>query len=129
MDPVAIALESGDFATALPYIESLSKTELSQLSLPGQRTPLHYACQHGRIDAVQRLIAKYCSIDESENTQLVAKYHSIEVKDDGKNTPLNTAVQYGQLEMVKYLLRYMFIGEAHEILLEVISCQKLFRLS
>ena len=103
MDQVAIALESGDFATALPYIEGLSSAELSALALPDRRTPLHYACQHGRIDVAQQFIAKY-KIDRWD-----ARHY----------TPLNTAVQYGQLDMVKYLLHDMFMREAPEIMLKM----------
>ena len=91
------ALQVGDFDTALPWLEAFSSDQISELTLPDQRTPLHYACQHGRVDVVQRLIT---------NCQC-----SIESKDVQGCTPLHTAAQYGQVETLKYLLHRLFNHE------------------
>ena len=94
---ISTALQVGDFDTALPWLEAFSSDQKSELTLPDQRTPLHYACQHGRVDVAQRLIT---------NCQ-----YSIESKDVQGCTPLHTAAQYGQVETLKYLLHRLFNHE------------------
>ena len=91
---ISTALQVGNFNIALLWLESLSRVEVSKLTLPNQSTPLHYACQHGRVDVLQRLIT---------NCQC-----SIESKDVQGCTPLHTAAQYGQVETLKYLLHMLF---------------------
>ena len=91
---ISTALKVGDFDSALPW---LSSDQISELFLSDQRTPLHYACQHGRVDVAQRLIT---------NCQC-----SIESKDVQGCTPLHTAAQYGQVETLKYLLHRLFNHE------------------
>ena len=94
---ISTALQVGDFDTALPWLEAFSSDQISQLVLSDQRTPLHYACQHGRVDVAQRLIT---------NCQC-----SIESKDVQGCTPLHTAAQYGQVETLRYLLHRLFNHE------------------
>ena len=91
---VSTALQVGNYDTALFWLESLNRDHVSGLILPDQRTPLHYACQHGRVDVAQRLITN-CRC-------------SIESKDVQGCTPLHTAAQYGQVETLKFLLQYLF---------------------
>ena len=84
-------LQRGVFDTALTMIEILDTHDHPfELALPDHRTPLHYACLHGRVDVARRLIT---------NSQC-----SIESKDVQGCTPLHTAAQYGQVETLKYLL-------------------------
>ena len=93
---VSKALSSGnDFATVLSLIEGLNKKDLDQLTacLPNQRSPLHYACQHGRVDIAHKLITKF-------------KY-STRSRDKKGCTPLHTAAEYGQLDTLKYLTQFM----------------------
>ena len=66
---ITTSLASGDFATAMPLLESLSREQLSELTLPDERTPLHYACQHGRVDIASQLITDYKYSIESKNCQ------------------------------------------------------------
>ena len=82
-------LEIGDFATAMPLIDNIGSKTSSALTLPDDRTPLHYACQHGRIDIAKKFIADY-------------KY-SIESKDARGCTPLYIAAKFGQTRLLKYL--------------------------
>ena len=89
--------KSGDFHTALPLLENMTSDQLLQLTLPDKCTPLHYACQHGRVDVAQQLIT-HCK-------------YSIESKDGKGHTPLHTAAQYGQVSTLKYLLHNLFIDE------------------
>ena len=94
---ISTALLVGDFDTALLWLEGLSVEQIAGLTLPDQRTPLHHACQHGRVDVAQRLIT---------NCQC-----SIESKDEQGCTPLHTAAQYGQVELLKFLLHWLFNHE------------------
>ena len=88
---ISTALQLGDFDTALPFIESMTGSQLLELTLPYQCTPLHYACQHGRIDVAERLINNFkCSIES---------------KDAQGRTPLHTAAQHDQVEILKLLLQ------------------------
>ena len=89
---ITSALESGDLDAALLLMKDMTSAELSALTLPDQRTPLHYACQHGRIDIAQQMLAKF----------------SIEGRDAQRRTPLHTAAQYGHLDIVKYLMPVVF---------------------
>ena len=108
---ISTALQVGDFDTALPWLEALSSHQISQLTLPDQRTPLHYACQHGRVDVAQRLIT---------NCQC-----SIESKDVQGCTPLHTAAQYGQVETLKYLLHRLFNHEVSGLTVKLPTAGKL----
>ena len=94
---ISTALQVGDFDTALPWLEAFSSDQISQLVLSDQRTPLHYACQHGRVDVAQRLITNCQCSRESKDVQGC--------------TPLHTAAQYGQVETLKYLLHRLFNHE------------------
>ena len=94
---ISTALQVGDFDTALIWLETFSSDQISELTLPDKWTPLHYACQHGRVDVAQRLIT---------NCQC-----SIESKDVQGCTPLHTAAQYGQVETLKYLLHRLLNHE------------------
>ena len=89
---IASALESGDLDAALLLMKDMTSAELSALALPDRRTPLHYACQHGRIDIAQQMLAKF----------------SINRGDAQGRTPLHTAAQYGHLDIVKYLMPMVF---------------------
>ena len=102
---LSTALQVGDFDTALPWLEALSSDQISELSLSDQRTSLHYACQHGRVDVAQQLIT---------NCQC-----SIESKDVQGCTPLHTAAQYGQVETLKYLLHRLFNHEVSGLTVEL----------
>ena len=84
---------------------------ISELSLPDQHTPLHYACQQGRVDVAQRLIT---------NCQC-----SIESKDEQGCTPLHTAAQYGQVETLKYLLHRLFNHEVSGLIVKLTPGGKL----
>ena len=108
---ISTALQVGDFDTALPWLEALSSHQISELTLPDQRTPLHYACQHGRVDVAQRLIT---------NCQC-----SIESKDVQGCTPLHTAAQYGQVETLKYLLHRLFNHEVSGLTVKLTTAGKL----
>ena len=94
---ISIALESGDFHTALPLLESMTSDQLSEFTLRDKCTLLHYACRHGRVDVAQQLIT-HCK-------------SSIESKDVKGHTPLHTAAQYGQVRIFKFLLSNIFNSE------------------
>ena len=90
---IEMALKSGDFITAMPLIKDVkdeTKDETLTLQLLNKCTPLHYACQHGKVDIVEELITKY--------------NFSIERKDDTGYTPLHIAAQYGHLNVFECLL-------------------------
>ena len=89
-ETISDLLEKGDFNTVLLILRGLSQEQLSKLILPIKRTPLHYACQHGRVDVAEELITNF-------------KF-SIESKDENGCTPLHIATQYGQLDALKYML-------------------------
>ena len=108
---ISTALKVGDFDTALPWLEAFSSYQISELTLPNQRTPLHYACQHGRVDVARRLIT---------NCQC-----SIESKDVQGCTPLHTAAQYGQVETLKYLLHKLFNHEVSSLTVKLTPGGKL----
>ena len=97
-------IKTGDFNTALPLLENMTSDQLSQLTLPDNCTPLHYACQHGRVDIAQQLIT-HCK-------------YSIESKDGKGRTPLHTAAQYGQVSTLKFLLHNLFINEESSLSLK-----------
>ena len=97
-------IKSGDFHTALPLLENMTSDQLSELTLPDKCTPLHYACQHGRVDVAQQLIT-HCK-------------YSIESKDRNGRTPLHSAAQYGQVSTLKYLLHNLFINEESSLSLK-----------
>ena len=94
---ISTALESGEFHTALPLLENMTSNQLSELicTLPDMCTPLHYACQYGRVDVAQQIIT-HCK-------------YSIESNDGKGCTPLHTAAQYGQVSTFKYLLHNLFV--------------------
>ena len=94
---ISTALESGDFHNALHLLENMTSDQLLELTLPDKCTPLHYACQHGRVDIAQQLIT-HCK-------------YSIESKDVKGCTPLHTAAQYGQVRTLKYLLNNIFVED------------------
>ena len=104
---ISSALQKGDFHTALPLIQGKASDLLSQLTLPDQWTPLHYACQHGRIDVAQQLITNF--------------QYSIENQDSKGHTPLHIAAVYGQLEVVRYLLTVIFESKISGLGLKVDS--------
>ena len=108
---ISTALQVGDFDTALLWLEALSSDQISELTLPDQSTPLHYACQHGRVDVARRLIT---------NCQC-----SIESKDVQGCTPLHTAAQYGQVETLKYLLHKLFNHEVSNLTVKLTPGGKL----
>ena len=108
---ISTASRVGDFDTALPWLEALNNDQIVELILPDHCTPLHYACQHGRIDVAQRLIT---------NCQ-----YSIESKDVQGCTPLHTAAQYGQVETLKYLLHRLFDHEVPGLTVELTPGGKL----
>ena len=110
---ISTALQVGDFDTALPWLETFSTDQISQLVFSDQRTPLHYACQHGRVDVAQQLIT---------NCQC-----SIESKDVQGCTPLHTAAQYGQVETLKYLLHRLFNHEVSGLTIKLMSGGQLSR--
>lgn len=91
---ISSSLESGDFTTAMSLLESLSSEQLSKLSLPDKRSPLHYACQHGRVIIAEHLITKYG--------------YSIGEKDKEGYTPLHIAAQYGHENVIKSLLDMLY---------------------
>ena len=108
---ISTALQEGDFDVALLWLESIGGEQITKLILPDQRTPLHYACQHGRVDVAQRLIT---------NCQC-----SIESKDVQGCTPLHTAAQYGQVETLKYLLQMLFNHEVSGLTVKLTPSGKL----
>ena len=87
---ISTILDSGNFDRVMKLLEGMTSEQLSKLSLPGKRTPLHYACQHGRVDIAQQLITDY-------------KY-SLESRDADGCTPLHIAAQFGQTEVIKHAL-------------------------
>ena len=52
-------LEAGNFNRAMYLLEGMTYEQLLNLSLPAKRTPLHYACQHGRVGIAEQLITDY----------------------------------------------------------------------
>jgi ankyrin repeat protein len=108
---IATALQAGNLDTALLLLESLGYEHILKLALPAQRTPLHYACLHGRVDAVKRLIANCkCSI---ESTDLQG------------HTPLHTAAQHDQVEVLRYLLHRLFDHKMSDLSVKFTSGNKL----
>ena len=92
---IEMALKSGDFPSAMSLIMDI-KNETPTLQFSDRRTPLHYACQHGRVDMIEELIAK-CNL-------------SVETKDNSGCTPLHTAAQYGHLKVFKFLFHLLKAG-------------------
>ena len=100
-------LKVGDFNTAMLILKGLSQEQLSKLILQIKGTPLHYACQHGRIDVAEELIANFkCSIES---------------KDENGCTPLHIAAQYGQLHALKYMLHLLFSEDPSSLSIKVYS--------
>ena len=94
-------LKGGDFSTALLILKELSQEQLSKLILQIKGTPLHYACQHGRIEVAEELITNFkCSIES---------------KDENGCTPLHIAAQYGQFHALKYMLHLLFIEDVSSL--------------
>ena len=103
---ISTVLESGDFRTAMPLLESMTDDQLSHLVLP-----LHYACRHGGIAVAESLIDS-CKCN-------------IEGKDTDGRTPLHIAAQYGQAEMLKVLLHRLFSHDVSYLRVKVTSGGKL----
>ena len=100
-------LKAGDFNTALLVLKGLSQEQIMKLILPIKRTPLHYACQHGRVDVAEELITNFkCSIES---------------KDENGCTPLHIAAQYGQLDALKYMLHLLFSEDPSSLSIKVYS--------
>ena len=100
-------LEAGDFNTALLILKRLSQEQLSKLILPIKGTPLHYACQHGRVDVAEKLITNFkCSIES---------------KDENGCTPLHIAAQYGQVHALKYMLHLLFTEDVSTLSIKLDS--------
>ena len=91
--------------------EKLSYEKTLELSFPDKRTPLHYACQHGRVDVAERLITNHLC--------------SIESKDVQGCTPLHIAAQYGHVETLKYLLHRLFNHEVSGLTIKLTPGGKL----
>ena len=117
-DPVLLrALQDGNFETAL---QVLSKSTDRPVGVgPDQLSPLHFACEHGRLDVVEKLVSQYgYDIPQSSLTllQVAAErgHVSIVVYLLGKNVkpflkigvtnPLHLAVSNGYLDVVKILV-------------------------
>ncbi len=90
-------LEEGDFETALrllPNFTSRDDTSLTTAPLrigPTKLTPLHYACQHSRLDVLEVLVREY-SYDLNQLNREVP-------------TPLQVAAASGSANVVEYLLQ------------------------
>lgn len=70
-------LESGDFDSAMPLIESMSSEQLSELPLPEKRIPLDYACQHSRADIAEQLITDYKLLNMGKQGHEVCASHDL----------------------------------------------------
>ena len=84
------ALESGDFKIALHLIPT-DNPSLIRVS-PDKLTPLHYACQHGRLDIIETLVIQY----ETTIETLMEEHYS----------PFHVACKYGNLEIVKFFISH-----------------------
>ena len=106
-ETISDLLGKGDFNTALLILKGLSQEQLSKLTLKIKRTPLHYACQHGRIEVAEELITNFqCSIES---------------KDENGCTPLHIAAQYGQLDALKYMLHLLFTEDVSSLSIKLAS--------
>ena len=88
-DSLLSAMEEGDFDLAfqlMTHSDSLNPIKVGFHKL----TPLHYACQHGRLDVIQNLVENY-SYDLSQ----------LEFE---LPTPLQIAAASGHLHIVKFLM-------------------------
>ena len=83
-----MALEEGDFDMALQLIPSINSVVPPRLG-PEQLTPLHYACQHGRLDVVELLVEQH--------------QYDMQELSSGVPTPLHIAAKYGHVNIVQYL--------------------------
>ena len=82
------ALEEGDFEIALQLLPTIGT--IGQRVGPDQLTPLHYACQHGRLDIIEILVQDYfCNLNSLN--QVIPN-------------PLQIAAASGHLSIVEYLL-------------------------
>ena len=90
------ALESADFDTALQLIPT-DIPSLVRLG-PNRLTPLHYACQHGRLDIIRPLVIKYP--------------HDVKSLVEGTCSPLHIATKHDQLESAKFLVENKLFSKA-----------------
>ena len=88
-ESLLFALEEGDFETALQLLPAANVTPLRLGS--DQLTPLHYACQQGRLDIIEILIRDYLYDINSLNTL--------------EPTPLQIAAASGHVEIVNHFLK------------------------
>ena len=101
--PLLQALEDGQFDTVFDLLlpPSINPTQTSGPDLPpaadpplrigpDQLTPLHYACQHGRLDVIEKLVSEY----QYELNELGM----------AMPTPLQVAAACGQTDVVQYII-------------------------
>ena len=99
-----------------------AEVDVSRMDVYG-RIPLHYACMHGRVDMLHRLIARAPeTIDRADHDNFTPLIHSIirhhlasvelllsqnariDPTGDSDHVPLNLACQHGSLRIAKLLL-------------------------
>ena len=90
------ALERADFDTALQLIPA-STPSLVRVG-PNRLTPLHYACQHGRLDIIRSLVIKYS--------------HDVKLLGEGTCSPLHITTKHDQLESAKFLVDNKLFSKA-----------------
>ncbi len=90
-EPLVSALEEGDFDIAL-HLFPVGITAPLRVGQE-QLTPLHYACQHGRLDIVDKLVQLY--------------NYDLKHLDSVTPTPLQIASASGHLNVIDYLLENM----------------------
>ena len=96
------ACRSGEKARVLKLLKQGVDPNSAEARYLKGKNPLYYACQHGWLDVVERLVEEYkcdpinVSANSWRNTRVGLRYPEI--------TPLHIACEYGQMEVAKLLI-------------------------